>query len=221
MEFKIKNINQSEPVYITPEMMGEDEMWFRISHNGIGYDTLFDDVLYMYGSVARKLTVHELNKFSSIGDNSVNQKGIRLQLQINYNSMKEEIRFFLYNIFRNRICIREPEDPTQIMVIEKEIKTIEQVVKYVDREVEKIKTVIIVKEIEQLELCPICYDNKAFMFTKCCSLHQCLDCVLKACKKGKCPQCRRSIKYDDLTQDIVDKKPSLDDIVKNGMIIFK
>jgi hypothetical protein len=199
MEFKIKNINTNCNVIIKIFSVGKD-VAFTLTHNCITYNSLFDDVLYVFGSVTRTIPVGTLITFANT-EECINSKGIRLPVHINMYLSQD-----VYELYRGTrgieyrlsagIYIREPEDPNQKMIIEKEI--IKEV--FVDREViqDKIVHVAAVKEINELEDCAICRDDKGYISSGCCSLRQCLKCSMKMCDKGSCPQCRRPIQSDNL-----------------------
>ena len=205
MEFKLKNVVSNGEVQIFAFHIGTN-IAMKLMHNGKNYNTLFDDVMYVYGKVARVVSENdyiEMYKrrelcFNSVGvylrvhmdwayfgNDSSNNTGIaRIQNQ-NYNADYYNQMYRLHAIH-----IREPEDPNEKMVIEKQVVKIEK--EYVDREVIKLVDKIVVKEMDELEECFICSERKGYMSFGCCSFKQC------TCKTGRCPQCRRGVTLSDM-----------------------
>jgi hypothetical protein len=78
--------------------------------------------MFVYGSISRKVLDSDLEMFYQRSCIFINRSGIRLNVEV----MGEILRFLdsLHNI---GIFICEPEDPNQIMTVEKEV------IKYVDK----------------------------------------------------------------------------------------
>lgn len=174
-------------------------MAFKIEHNGTMYNSLFDDILYVLGTLARTISRTTFLAITSSFE-YYNQKGIRMNMCITGISLSDHdfIRECGYRLGSTCMYIREPEDPNQKMVIEKEV--IKEV--FVDKVVDKIVHVAAVTEMDQLEDCVICYESKGYISSDCCSLRQCLKCAVRMCEKKSCPQCRRNVTFGKLNHTL-------------------
>lgn len=81
MEFKLKNINTSQPVLIQCFEVDNNNFAFILDHNGKRYNTLMDDVMYIYGSIAHTVSASTLDMFTRNPYLFMNQSGIKLNVR--------------------------------------------------------------------------------------------------------------------------------------------
>jgi len=109
MEFRIKNINSSLPIIIDRFIDVKESSAFIIRHNGNIYNTLIDNVMYLYGDVSRRVLDTDLFKFSSHGNNFINQSGTNLKVIIKGFEYRNCDQFGNY-ISHNGVFIRDLEN---------------------------------------------------------------------------------------------------------------
>jgi len=202
MEFRLKNVVENGEVQIIAYHIGTN-IAMKLKHNGKEYNTLFDDVMYVYGKVVRVISDDDYVNMYRHREFCFNSVGVYLRVRMEWvyfnnnpaydsradrrsNENCSEYYNCMYKL--HDIWIREPEDPNQKMIIEKEVVKIEK--EYVDREV--------IKLVDEIEECFICSERKGYMSFGCCSFKQCTCCAIKSCETGKCPQCRKKVTYSDM-----------------------
>lgn len=209
MEFKLKKINNTLPVTIHFLKVRDNTSALQIEHNGTMYNSLFDDILYLYGSVARYISNSDILDFFTGCDSLRNKSGIPLHVNISYPYHYNDMNFVNLLCSRNnfrQMFIREPEDPNNLLIVEKEKIVNKEII--IEKEIEVIRDVIHteVKELDDLEDCCICYDSKAYISFGCCSLKQCIKCAVKVLNTNKCPQCRGVIDPNKLEHTLFPSK---------------
>lgn len=108
MEFKLENIDPSKGVSIHLRKLKSDEVFVILRHNDIEYNSLFDDILYIFGSVVRKLQFEEMEEWLT-GLYLRNEKGTRLTITNFTSDIYMNTGYILNRNSSNCIYIREHE----------------------------------------------------------------------------------------------------------------
>ena len=129
MEFKLNNVTEGDNVKILMFPVMDDCISMEITHKETKYNTLFDDVMFVYGKPSRFIHIKQYRDMFRCEQLYFNHVGVKLCVDMRWTNLfyyHKDSPFTSYTDFDKcqRECslkyihVREPKDSGQNIIVE-------------------------------------------------------------------------------------------------------